>query len=205
MSVIHKYINDLSSDHAPLSIKKGVYLFKEGDSNKSLYFLLSGEVRVLKSKYTMWTAKSKELIGLSSFFSDSSNYDFSVKATTDSQVLVLNTNSLTTTITKDPIFSRAIIQILCQRVNMTQDRTISLLETPAKNRLINEIILKSHNLRSTEYECSIEELSEAVGISSRLTRLLLTKLGKSKMLEYQQGKLTILDINGLKIIQESRL
>lgn len=205
MSIIQKYINELSISSVPFRLEKGIYLFKEGDSNKTLYFLLSGEVRILKSKYTMWTAKSKELIGLSSVFSDSLIHDFSVKATVDSEVLTISTKSLEKIVSKDPSFSRAIMHVLCQRVKMAQNRTISYLEIPTKNRLINEIIGKSDSLGSTEYECSIEELSEAVGISFRLTRQLLAKLEKRKLLDYHQGKLIIHDIKGLKIVQESHL
>ena len=205
MSIIQKYIQKLVDDSTPLNVKKGVYLFKEGDSNKSLYFLLSGEVRVLKSKYMLWTAQSRELVGLSSFFSERSIYDFSVKASVDSEVLKLNTNSLMNMVSRDPIFSRAIMQVLCHRVKMAQNRTISLLETPAKNRLINEIIIKTESTDKTQYEFSLEELSEAVGISLRLTRQLLKKLEKRKLLEHYQGTLTIHDLMGLKIVQKSGL
>jgi CRP/FNR family transcriptional regulator len=205
MSIIQKYIKELADNSEPLNVKKGVYLFKEGDSNKSLYFLLSGKVRVLKSKYMLWTAQSRELVGLSSFFSERSIYDFSVKASVDSEVIKLNANSIMSIVSKDPIFSRAIMQILCERVKMAQNRTISLLETPAKNRLINEIIIKSNNVGKTEYEFSIEELSEAVGISIRLTRQLLKKLEKRKLLEHHQGTLIIHDETGLRIVQESGL
>ena len=56
-----------------------------------------------------------------------------------------------------------------------------------------------------EYEFSIEELSEAVGISIRLTRQLLKKLEKRKLLEHHQGTLIIHDETGLRIVQESGL
>lgn len=201
-----EYINALflrHKCHELVSIKKNEFLFKEGDEDSFVYLLIEGSVKVQKNKWVLWSAKSHELLGISSYFSDKTTYEFSVKAKADSTFYKIENDNFEKLLLEDSRFSRIIMQILCERIKRTNKRTKSLLEQPSKYRLINELITKAKELNASLIPCSLEDLSGVVGVSVRLVRNMLTDLEQKKLVERTKGSIIIHDLRGLEIIAKS--
>lgn len=183
-----------------LNFKKGEFIFKENENSAFVYFIDDGEINILKQKWVLWSAKSKEFIGISSFFSEGSKYNFSAKTHKDCKVLKINNSDFRNMLIEDSSFSRKVMNILCDRIKLTNEKTKSLLKQTSKYRLIHEIIKKAKESSSKTIECSLEELSEIIGVSKRLIRNTLSELEKKKLLERMKNNLIIHDLKGLEII-----
>lgn len=182
------------------TIKKGDYLFKEGDQEEFVYYISNGSVNIFKKKSILWSAGDSEFIGISSFFADGSVYRFSAKAAMDSVVHKISNADFTKLLTKNPSFSRMIMDLLCNRIRLTNTRTKTLLKSSSRCRLIKEIVLRVNDSGSKDVDYSLEDLSEIVGVSKRLIRNLLSDLEKKKLLERIKNRLIIHDLQGLEII-----
>ncbi len=157
------YINELflkHKCHELISIDKNEFLFKEGEEDKYVYLLVEGNVKVQKNKWVLWSAKTHELLGISSYFSKKTTYEFSVKAKADSTFYKIENSSFEKLLLEDVRFSRIIMDILCERIKRTNKRTKSLLEQPSKYRLINELISKTKELNASLIPWSIGTFSE---------------------------------------------
>lgn len=181
---------------------KGEYLFKEGEMEDGVFFIDRGSVRILKEKWVLWTAKSKELIGVSSFFSDGSKYRFSAKAETDCKIVKISHEEFEEILSKNTAFGKAIMEMMCSRISFTSNRLASVMTKTSRSRLINEIIFRSKQLDSNTISYSSEELSELVGVSERMVRSNLKELEHRSFIKRDKKNIIILDIKGLKIIAE---
>lgn len=193
-----KILSDYLTDS--YEVKKGEYLFEEGDQDKFVYYISDGSVNIFKKKSILWSAGDEEFIGISSFFADGSLYRFSAKAAMDSVVHKISNSDFSKILTKDPSFSRKIMDLLCNRIRLTDTRTKTLLKSSSRCRLIKEIVQRVNDSGSKEVDYSLDDLAEIVGVSKRLIRNLLSDLEKKKLLERIKNRLIIHDLQGLEII-----
>jgi CRP/FNR family transcriptional regulator len=203
MNEMNDYIRDLiipAYSKEALSYKKNDFLFREGEEDDSVYFLEEGEVKILKKKWVLWSAKPNELIGISSYFADESTYNFSAKANADCKVYRIQNADFKSILLNNSTFSRAVMDMLCQRIRLTNTRTKSLLEYPSRYRLIHEIIRKAKEIKTNRVPYTLEDLSGVVGVSVRLIRDMISDLEQKKLLERTKEKLIIHDLKGLEII-----
>ena len=185
-----------------IEIKKNEFLFNEGDEDTCVYFLEEGDVKILKKKWVLWSAKADELIGISSFFADKLKYEFSAKGSENSRLYRIENADFKNILLTDSKFSRAVMTMLCDRIRFTNNRTKSLLEQPSKGRLINEIIHKARETKVNKIPYDLEDLSGLVGVSERLVRNMISELEQKKLIERQKGTLLIHDLKGLEIISK---
>ena len=203
MNEMNDYIRDLiipAYSKEPLTYEKNDFLFREGEEDNYVYFLEEGNVKILKKKWVLWSAKPHELIGVSSYFADESTYSFSAKANTDCKLFRIHNADFKAILLKNPTFSRAVMDMLCERIRLTNSRTKSLLEYPSRYRLIQEIIRKTKEIKTNRIPYTLEDLSGVVGVSVRLIRDMISDLEQKKLLERTKEKLIIHDLKGLEII-----
>lgn len=189
-------------DGLELTFSKGEYLFKEGETEDGVFFIDRGSVRIIKEKWVLWTAKSKELIGVSSFFSDGTKYRFSAKADNDCKIVKISHEEFEEILLKNTGFGKAVMEMMCDRINFTTNRLGSVMTKTSRSRLINEIISRSSQLDSLTITYSSEELSELVGVSERMVRSNLKELERRSFIKRDKKNIIILDMKGLKIIAE---
>lgn len=183
-----------------ITIKNGEFLFKEGEEDDSVYFLDAGELKIMKLKWVLWSAKSKEFVGISSFFNDNSTYSFSARATKDCNIYRIKNELFREILENDATFSRYIMDLLCDRIAFTTQRTKSLMEKSSKYRLIKEISNAVKENLSTIIPYSLEELSESVGVSKRLIRSIISEFEKKGLVVRTKNQLHIRDLKGLEFI-----
>jgi len=179
---------------------KGTHLFKENLCGNEIYFILQGEVKILKGKWVLWSAIEEELIGISSFFADCEQYSFSAVASTDTKVQKVSSIDFEKMLISNPEFSRTIMEMMCERINLTQVRLKKLLKYSSKYRLITEIINKVKKTGVKTIDLTMDELSELIGVSKRLVRKLVIELEDKKLLQRKKNELIIHDLKGLEII-----
>ena len=205
MDKTNDYIRDLivpAYSNEPLLFKKNEFIFREGETDNYIYFIEEGDIKIIKKKWVLWSAKPKELIGVSSYFAEGAIYSFSAKAGADCKIYRIKKNDFKVLLIEHPRFSRAIMDMLCERIRLTNTRTRNLLEYPSRYRLIQEIIARAKEIDTNRIPYNLEDLSGIVGVSSRLIRNIITELENRKLLERTKDKLIIHDLKGLEIISK---
>lgn len=181
----------------------GQTLFTEGEDNDYVYFIESGSIKVLKSKWLIGITKANEFVGITSCLSEGMQYSFTAKATENSKVLKITKSDFKNQLLKNPAFSRQIIEILCERIKLTDKKTRSFIEHSSKHRLISEIINNSKQVEnSLKAILGEDDLAELTGVSKRSVRKLLNTLKKENLIEQNENEIILLDKEKLRSLSK---
>lgn len=180
--------------------KKGQFLFHQGDAMEAVFFIAEGGLFVMRNDLVLWSAQENEIIGISSYMSSLPTYSFSAIINCPSKVYRIPIANLEKLIQENPDFSRMMMKELCQRIEKINSKTRSFMNKSSKNRLIEVLVEQSKNTGKKELPYQSNELSELVGVSSRLIRSMIRELEEKKLVKYLKDKLEILDLRGLEII-----
>ena len=206
MDEIEKVYDHIIKEHKlPLvSANKGQYLFREGEVDHAVYFIIDGEVLIMKNKLVLWSTQPRELIGITSYFAEGNQYSFSAKVSENCTYYRIPNEVLMDSILHNPTFSKHIMQMLCGRINRTNGRVKGILESPSRSRLIMVLVTKSKESGSQIVNYQATELAEMVGASVRLIKRTIRELESKKMIRKLRGQLEILDLRGLEIISGTK-
>ncbi|MGE0635086.1 MAG: Crp/Fnr family transcriptional regulator [Bacteroidia bacterium] len=130
-------------------ISKGQFLIKEGETEKNLYFVISGAVRVFYlsefEEQTIRFGYEGSLINSLSSFIKGTPSEFYIQAIRKTTVKFISKEKLQTLVNHDSESLRQYIQLLEILVTQQIDREIDLLITSPVERL-NRVLQRSPNL-----------------------------------------------------------
>lgn len=190
-----------------IQLNTGDILFSEGESNDYVYFIEAGSIKVLKSKWVIGITKANEFVGMTSCISENYHYTFSTKAVEKSEVLRINKSEFKELLLNNSKFCKQIIEILCERIKLTDLKTRSFIEQTSQHRLINELINNSKKIEnSIKAFLGIDDLSELTGVSKRAVGKMLNDLSKDKLIHRNnKNEITLLDQQKLQsLIQKTQ-
>lgn len=179
-------------DYSIKSVPKGGVLFNEGDENKFVYFIKEGKVKVTKKKIVIGFTQTAEFVGITSCLCDGLIYYFSALAVEDSDLYVINKNEFKTIIQKNDIFGKKIIDLLCERISLTELKTNSFINDSPHKRILRELILNTSTLNNKKVvKLSINDIAELTGTSFSACTKYIRKLKKEKYIDVPYGSQTI--------------
>lgn len=126
-------------------LEKKAILFEQHTPLTFIYFVLEGELNIIKDNQFMWHANANEFIGLSSFFTLSKSYSYTVLASSKSIVLKLDLKKFKNALTKSNILNTELMKLFCDRIKQTLSKTKSHSILSKKKQLIGLLIEKSKN------------------------------------------------------------
>jgi CRP-like cAMP-binding protein len=178
-----------------IELNKGEVLFKEGEDNDFVFFIESGSIKVLKGKWVIGITQALEFVGITSCLSETSTYTFSSKAVEKSVVLKISKNDFKNMLLCNSFFCKQIIEILCERIKLTDLKTRTFIEQTSQHRLINELINNSKSIEnSLKTFLGVEDLSELTGISKRAVKKMLNDLSKQNLIiQSDKDEIELLD------------
>lgn len=184
-------------------IPKGQYLFCDGERDDYVYYLAEGEIMIIKNDWVLWLAKEKELVGMSSYFSGKNKYRFSAMASRDCVVYGVPIEFVTSLLSRNPGFCKAVVSLLSGRIEVTNRRMLNLRSKTSRIRLIKELVFLAGENESRAIDLTLEELSKVVGVSRRILSELMNELAQKGMIEYNKARVRVLDLKGLEILSLS--
>ncbi len=184
----------------PKSLKRSKTLFEEGNAVDSIYYIEKGEVFILSDKLILWSARSHEFVGVSSFLSSESAYRFTAKVCSDSVVYKIPISIFKEELITNETFSKLVIQDFCKRIDAVTVRVKNRANKSSRNRLISLLVESSKLTKSNQVTYRLSEISSIIGVSSRRTKLILKELEEKKLIRYFNGGVEILDRRGLEIV-----
>lgn len=183
-------------------------LFKEGDSIDYIYFLIEGELNVIKGKQVMWQAHENEFIGISSFFNNDSNYAYTVKTCQKTKVLLIPLDDFKKALINSSTLNNMLMHLFCERIKLTHAKIKSYSNLSKRKRLINLLINKAKNISNSEkiiLEYTSIDLAEFVNIPHKFVKATLLELQNKKLVKLRKEAIEILDFQGLKLVLQMKI
>jgi len=205
----HELTTDLfvGAEAQEVAIAKGEMLYSQGATQEYVFMLLNGELNIMQEKQVLWQAQTEEYIGITSFFSEEKQYSTSVKACKDSEVIRIPISDFRDALIKYPELNQSLMNLFCDRIDLTFEKVKSRTKLSRKKRLINLLIRKAEEMipeGKIIVPYSLIDISEQVNISYNFVKQFLEELQTKKLIKLKKEKVEITDLNGLKLVSQMK-
>jgi len=208
----HKDKEALASQHSHSTIKKGHFLFKEGDRSRGLICLVSGKVKICKEGVggrgqILKLVRQDGFIGYKSIFSDSF-WPFSAVAIEDSSICTIEKNAIVRVLKRNPDLTYKFLKVITEELCDCHNRMVSLTQKHIRGRIAESLLI----LRDTYgFEAdgitiraimSREDIANLSNMTTSNAIRTLSGLAAERIIELSGRKISILDPQQLEHISE---
>ncbi|PBQ30516.1 transcriptional regulator [Sphingobacteriaceae bacterium] len=191
-------------------IRKKGFVYSEGDSAGSLYFLKSGKLKIYKSNeygkdYIIDLLKEGDFFGYTALLEDSEHKE-SVMAIENSEVVMVPKQDFLHYLYGDKAMSITFIKLLSKNLTVAEDKLIKLAYNSARKRVAEALLFfagkfRADNKNEITFELNRENLSSLAGISPESVSRHLTDFKDEGLLESNGGAMKICDVKKLENIK----
>jgi CRP-like cAMP-binding protein len=202
----------LANRHVLVTLKKGQFLFREGDKPRGLICLASGKVKVFKDGVggrgqILKMLRPQGFIGYKALFYDTP-WSVSAIAIEDSAICIFEKNTFVRILKKNPELSIRFMKVIADELWVSNNRTVSLTQKHIRGRLAESLLI----LRDTYgYEAdgntirvlmSREDIANLSNMTTSNAIRTLSTLASEKIIDIAGRRISILDNNQLERISE---
>jgi CRP/FNR family transcriptional regulator len=200
-----------SSFNQTIYVEKGNFLFQEGTEAKELYYIEKGKIQLSKltpdgRELTFCICSAGELIGEINVFCAASRHMLQAKALEGSEIIAMDKEELEELLTKNPELSIEYMKWMGERLRRNQTKFRDLVLHGKKGALYSTLIRMSNSfgtMREHGIELNLQltnqELANFCGTSREVVNRMLSDLRKENVISIHKGKITIHDLNYLKL------
>jgi len=191
-------------------IRKKGFVYSEGDSANSLYFLRTGKLKIFKSnesgkEYIIDLLKEGDFFGYTALLEDSDHKE-SVMAIETAEVVMVPKQDFFQYLQGDNTMSMTFIKFLSRNLTIAEDKLIKLAYNSARKRVAEALLFVAgksgaDNKNEITFELNRENLSSLAGISPESVSRHLTDFKDEGLLESNGGTMKIRDIKKLENIK----
>ncbi len=175
-------------------------LFREGDPNKHLYVLRSGQVKLTSSlpdgrEQILRFGVRGHLLGYESVKPDA--YDYSAVAITTTETCIIRQKDMLRLVAENPVVCRLIANTLTQELKQAEDRVRDLGLKKASERVAS--FLLSLVPRQDDYDESLplhlarHEIAELLGMTTSTVSRTIAQLQREAIIIAPRGSIRIID------------
>ncbi len=181
------------------SFKKDEHILVQGDINEYLYFIQSGKVEVdtiskQGQKISITTFRAGESIGVLEIF-NTLIHTQNVTVVEDCKIIKLHKNYVLEWMKEDFEFTLYVIKLLEECFYDTSLFARNILSMTIKERVITS--LYKHYTHKTLSSLTKRELIQETGTQKRSLNRIIEQLTNQGMIQYENKKFTVLDLNSL--------
>ncbi len=196
--------------HTCKHIKKGSFLFQEGDEANELYIVQSGILQLSKivpdgRELTLRMCNSGDFAGELNLFTPSSQYLVSARVVESGEVAVILRNELEEKLSQNLPLAFEFIKWMSLQYRKTQTKFRDLVLNGKKGALYSTLIRFSNSYgvdtgsgTMINLPLTNQELANFCGTSREVVNRLLSDLRKTGIISISKGIITIHDLNYLK-------
>lgn len=193
----------------PFLLEKGELLTHEDEPRKGVFSLEEGVLKlgrsILGSKpSTLLYMEAGELIGLEAMIHQRS-HPYSIEAATEVRAIRYPEADIRALMEQDPEFQLRLIQDLCRRLKLIEERTEALFLKSTAQRFADHVLhlreLGSSD-RKDSFELHLEEAADHIGSTPDYLHKVIVDLSNKKALSLRRKRLRVLDPERLKRIAE---
>jgi CRP/FNR family transcriptional regulator, polysaccharide utilization system transcription regulator len=202
----------LVHQHTLEIIKKGQFLFKEGEKPNGLICLASGKVKVFKEGVggrgqILKMVRQQGFIGYKALFSDIP-WSVSAIAIEDSAICIFEKSSFIKTLKKNPDLSMKFIKVIADELWFSNNRTVSLTQKHIRARLAESLLILGDTYGyeadgiTIRMTLSREDIANLSNMTTSNAIRTLSNLASEGIIEITGRRISILDNNYLERISE---
>jgi CRP/FNR family transcriptional regulator, polysaccharide utilization system transcription regulator len=202
----------LVTQHRLTIIKKGQFLFKEGDKPRGLICLASGKAKVFKDGVggrgqILKMVRQQGFIGYKTLFSDNP-WAFSAIAIEDSAICIFDKNSLIRILKKNADLSLKFIKLIAEELWISNNRTVSLTQKHIRGRLAESLLILKDTYgyepdgRTIRVAMSREDIANLSNMTTSNAIRTLSNLASEGIIEIAGRRISITDCSLLEYISE---
>ncbi|WP_045114702.1 Crp/Fnr family transcriptional regulator [Microscilla marina] len=193
-----------SDSRKEMIIRSNDFLFKEEQLAMGIFCVEAGTLLTLKqaeSKATVLNViKPGHILGTNAI--TSATYQYSVKGLTDAKVCFIPKPLVIKLMNEHLPFKLAIMKALCQEIEATQQKSLSLIYKSSKQRIATLLLEVADTIRSQSREkASIyfvpEEFAGLVGIAAKSLMKILHEFEQKQWVQCRKNQLMVLNANAL--------
>jgi CRP/FNR family transcriptional regulator, polysaccharide utilization system transcription regulator len=197
----------IARHHKIIKVKKGEYLFTEGDKTKGMIFLASGKVKIFKTgvggrEQILRMVKKQDFIGYHAVFPDQT-WSVSSAAIEDSVLCVIDKNSLSTILRNNGNFSLKFLRLITDELEFSYNRTVSLSQKHVKGRVAESLLLLIDTYgyesdgKTIAAALTREDIAHLSSMTTSNAIRTLSTMASEGVIKIKGRKITITDKTGL--------
>ena len=191
-------------------MKKGTYLFQEGDKADGIYFVHSGKVRIGKitpdgREITFRVCENEDFIGELTLFCEPSTYTVSAKVLEDGLCAKINKEDLEKNLLNHPKLAMEFIKWMGVHHQKTQSKFRDLILNGKKGAVYSTLIRMTNSYGVLIKEGILidlpltnQELANFCGMTREVVNRMLKELKKEGRISSKDGKILIHDLQFLR-------
>jgi CRP-like cAMP-binding protein len=202
----------LVNQHTLAIIKKGQFLFKEGEKPRGLICLASGKVKVFKEGVggriqILRMVRQQGFIGYKTLFSDIP-WSVSAVAIEDSAICIFEKNIFVTILKKNPDLSIKFIKVIADELWFSNNRTVSLTQKHIRGRLAESLLVLRDTYgfeadgKTIRVLIPREDLANLSNMTTSNAIRTLSNMASEGIIEISGKRISILDSKQLELISE---
>ena len=202
----------LLNQHKLTIIKKGQFLFKEGDKPHGLICLASGKAKVFKDGVggrgqILKMVRQQGFIGYKTMFSDIP-WAFSATAIEDTAICTFDKNSLIRILKNNPDLSLKFMKLIADELWISNIRTVSLTQKHIRGRLAESLLILRDTYgfeadgRTIRVSMSREDIANLSNMTTSNAIRTLSNLASEDIIEIAGRRISIIDVSQLEYISE---
>jgi CRP-like cAMP-binding protein len=198
--------------HTVIRIKKGGYLFREGDKVRGLVCLVSGKAKVCRTgvagrEHIMRLLKPFDLSGFQAIFTES-GWPSSAIALEDSVICTIEKQCLLRILRSNADISMKISMLLSDELSSSYDKMVSLTQKHVRGRLVETLLMlgKLYGFESDgktiNASLSRNDIAHLSNMTTSNAIRTISILAAEGYLKIRGRKITILNFAGLERISD---
>jgi len=202
----------LVNQHTLEIIKKGQFLFKEGEKPRGLICLTSGKVKVFKEGVggriqILRMVRQQGFIGYKTLFSDIP-WSVSAVAIENSAICIFEKNIFVTILKKNPDLSVKFIKVIADELWFSNNRTESLTQKHIRGRIAESLLVLRDTYgfeadgKTIRVLLPREDLANLSNMTTSNAIRTLSNMASEGIIEISGKRISILDSKQLELISE---
>jgi CRP-like cAMP-binding protein len=203
---------EIIQHHTVTKIKKGVFLFSEGEKARGLICLVTGKAKVFRTgvagrEHIIRMLKDQDLAGLHSLFTENT-WSASAVAIEDSIICTIDKQCLLRIIRSNPDLSMKISRLLSEELGYSYDKMVSLSQKHVRGRLAESLLMLCRKYgveadgKTINASLSRNDIAHLSNMTTSNAIRTLSNLASEGNIKIKGRKITILNFDNLERISE---
>jgi CRP/FNR family transcriptional regulator, polysaccharide utilization system transcription regulator len=200
----------LVSGHVTLFVKRGDYIFREGEKSKGIICLASGKFKIFRTgvggrEQILKLVRPLDLAGFRNIFQNAP-WSESAVAIEDSYVCIIDRNILTNILKHNSDFSFRFLKLLSEEHLFAQNRIISLTQKHVRGRLVETLLMMGEiygfeqDGKTINAALSRDDIAHHSNMTTSNAIRTLSNLASEGKIELKRRKIRLLDVPALELI-----
>lgn len=197
------------------SFEKNGVIFSPGDPGTHIYYVLSGRIKIYNlaregREVIYWFCTPKDFFGLAELCGGAQRTVFA-EAVENSELLCINQRHFEELIQRNPEISFALMRIFGSRIRKAHDTIKDLVTCDVRSRVAQLItklgkVVGDETVKGIEFRNKFthQEMADMIGATRTTVTEVINGFKRQGIIQYESGKITILDSRKLlNLIQSS--